>query len=71
MISLFHLNAITSVFTVIHCVINLFCLDDNEWENELQAELKEYEMVGQEGEILDDELENEILQEIENETNNM
>ncbi|XP_071135742.1 synapse-associated protein 1-like isoform X3 [Mytilus edulis] len=45
--------------------------DDNEWENELQAELKEYEMVGQEGEILDDELENEILQEIENETNNM
>lgn len=44
---------------------------EKDWENELQAELKEYEMVTQDGDVLDDELENEILQEIENETNNM
>lgn len=44
---------------------------DNEWENELQQELKEYEMVDEGGEIIDDDLENEILQEIENETNKL
>ena len=44
---------------------------DNEWENELQKELKEYEMVDEGGEIIDDDLENEILQEIENETNKL
>lgn len=44
---------------------------EHEWENELKQELQEYEMVDEGGEIIDDELENEILQEIENETNNM
>lgn len=48
-----------------------FTLIGEEWEKELQQELQEYELVGEEGDdnnMADDELEREILQQIEQET---
>ncbi|KAL5010602.1 hypothetical protein ScPMuIL_012907 [Solemya velum] len=45
--------------------------DIPQWEKDLQKELQEYEMVGEEDKLNDDELENEILQQIEEETKAM
>ncbi len=50
--------------------IFMFSEDIPEWEKELDAELKEYEVVDDGNNIMDDaDLENEILQQIEAEAN--
>ena len=41
-----------------------------QWEKDLQKELQDYEMVNDNNELDDLDIENEILQQIENETDN-
>ena len=41
-----------------------------QWEKDLQKELQDYEMVNENNDLDDIDIENEILQQIENETDN-
>ena len=51
------------------CVCVCVCAEAvAEWEKELQQELQDYEMVGGAGDLDDADLEREILQQIEQET---
>lgn len=50
------------------CVVAGVADEEAEWEKALQQELQDYEMVGGAAELEDPDLEREILQQIEEET---
>ena len=55
------------------CIILSSVDTDNipQWEKELQQELQDYELVDDAGDVDDADIENEILQQIEQETNSV
>lgn len=53
---------------IVVCVVTGVADEEAEWEKALQQELQDYEMVGGAAELEDPDLEREILQQIEEET---
>lgn len=53
---------------IVVCVVAGVADEEAEWEKALQQELQDYEMVGGAAELEDPDLEREILQQIEEET---